>query len=249
MSSPSSPPTLALELYSEFLAALDEASIEFVVIGGAAVGAYARTLGETVVSQDLEILVPESELPRLLEEAVRRGAVLEKRPQPRSIPVAFLRWRGLEVNALTRSAGLAPTSELFEAAREVTLAGTSVTVPLLAPLDLLRNELAVRREKDLPHIALLERFIQGEIVVDFGDATLSPRGRLRPLRRLLDVTSSKTIPAELFTRLAEVALDAPSRRFLVSHAPTRRDAENVRDEAPSNERPELDLLLARREAP
>jgi len=47
----------ALEDYLELLEALARFGVELVVIGGCAVGAYARLIGEAVFSADLDVLV------------------------------------------------------------------------------------------------------------------------------------------------------------------------------------------------
>ncbi len=239
----------SLEDYVEFLTALSDEGVPFTVIGGAAVGAYARLLNETVLSADLDILLEVDQLDELMSLAPKLGAKLEERPRERSVPVAFLRWRGLEVNALTASAGFPLTSSVIHTSREFEISNDGKFVPIADPLNLLANKLAVRRPKDLPHIEILRRFIKEECVEQLSRAELPPRRRLAATKRYLDVEEWKSIPTDLFRRLAKVALDAPSRRFLVSHAPTRRDAEGVRDDAPSNEREELGLLLARWEFP
>ena len=57
MSAPSAQATSALADYIELFEALGRLGVEVVVIGGCAVGAYARLLGETVLSNDLDLLL------------------------------------------------------------------------------------------------------------------------------------------------------------------------------------------------
>jgi hypothetical protein len=45
-------------------------------------------------------------LETVVADAAVIGAQIQKMPQPRSVPVAFLEWRGREVNLLTGSSGL-----------------------------------------------------------------------------------------------------------------------------------------------
>ena len=76
---------------------LDEAGIEYVVIGGCAVGAYARLGGEAVFSADLDLYLSEPGLDELLSWAREQAVTIEKLPQPRSVPVAVLRDVGPKV--------------------------------------------------------------------------------------------------------------------------------------------------------
>lgn len=247
MPTPTTQDAPALEDYAEFLSAVDAAGVGFAVIGGAAVGLYARLLGEAIISSDLDLVVSERELPTLLQVTSGLGAIVEKLPQPRAVPVALLRWRGLEVNALTASEGLPPAERVVGAAREMFLPGGRVSVPVADPLDLLQNKLAVARPKDMPHIALLRRFIDSEIVADFGDADLSPRGRLRTVRRYLEICQLATLPSDLFARLEAAAIDATARRFLAGHCATKAEAQLVLGSgADENERQHLTRLIAER---
>lgn len=107
----------ALDDFVDFLRILDEEALPFVVIGGCAVGAYARLRGETVLSADLDIYVPAATLEELLGTLEPRGAVVLKRPQARAVPVAVLDWHGKEVNVITRSAGLAEPDVVIRGAR------------------------------------------------------------------------------------------------------------------------------------
>jgi hypothetical protein len=83
--------------YVDLFGELAGLGIEFVVIGGCAVGAYARLLGEQVLSGDLDLLVTSRSLEAVVAEASTIGAQVRKMPQPRSVPVALLEWRGKEI--------------------------------------------------------------------------------------------------------------------------------------------------------
>jgi hypothetical protein len=127
------------------------------------------------------------------------------------------------------------------------LSGASVSVPVADPLDLLQNKLAVSRPKDLPHIQILRRFICSEAITDFGDPELSPRGRMRTIRRYLEVSGFPSLPDDLFSRLLAVSRDPTTRRFLLGHAETRAEAESVVGTVTDNaERTELEQLIQRR---
>ena len=85
----------SIEDYVDLFGALAGLGIEFVVIGGCAVGAYARLLGEQVLSADLDLLVTWRSLETVVADAETLGVRVQKRPQPRTVPVALLEWRGL----------------------------------------------------------------------------------------------------------------------------------------------------------
>jgi hypothetical protein len=142
--------------YVELFDALAGQGTEFVVIGGCAVGAYARTLGERVFSDDLDLLMTSRSLESVVADGSSIGLQVLKMPQPRAVPVAVLEWRGLEINLLTSSSGLPTPDVAARAAREFYLAGKADLAVLVAdPFDLLRNKLAVNRPKDQPHLAIL----------------------------------------------------------------------------------------------
>ncbi len=235
-------PTLGA--FAGFLRRLDEEGLAFAVIGGCAVGAYARLLGETVVTEDLDIYVSEATLDELLRMANRWGASIVQRPQARAVPVAVLIWEGLEINALTASVGLPAVDHVIETARDLVLDDVhEVTVPLANPFDLLANKLAILREKDRPHIEVLRAFVEQEAQDCFG-APGSARARLRPIRRFLTVFELRRIPANLADRLLPLA-DLPAlRRFLASHWPADLTAHGLLGRSDSDgERENLRQIL------
>ena len=91
----------SIDDYVDLFGALAGLGIEFVVIGGCAVGAYARLLGEQVLSGDIDLLVTWRSLETVVADAATIGAHVQNLPQPRNVPVALLEWRGREVNLLT----------------------------------------------------------------------------------------------------------------------------------------------------
>ena len=161
MSSVSAQAAHDLTDFAEFLEQLEVEGFEFAVIGGMAVSAYARLMGEELRSVDLDIYVTDQTLNELLRWARGHGIRIVKRPQPRNIPVAFLEVDGKEVNALTWSSGLGKPEAIVRTARPFQLASHGdLEIPIADPFDLLRNKLTVKREKDLPHIAVLRRFVE-----------------------------------------------------------------------------------------
>lgn len=222
----------ALEDYVELFDALARFGIELVVIGGCAVGAYARLVGETVFSADLDILVTERTLESMIEDSGALGLEVEKLPRPRNVPVAVFRWRGHEVNALTASEGLAPADIEARTARELELGHTRVLIA--DPFDLLRNKLAVNRPKDQPHIALLRRFLDEEAVHGFVHE-IAPRDRIGPAERLLTVLGAQTLAESLGARLVPLAREPADFRFLAHRLPTRALLDALLARAPSED--------------
>ncbi len=214
---PQSAPTI--ESYFGFLRRLEAAGFETVVIGGCAVGAYARSIGATVVSQDLDLLASPSTLDGILAEAAALDLSVEKWPQPRTVPVAVLRWSGLEINILTASEGFSQADVEVQLAREFKLAPSDpFCVLVVDPFDLLRNKLAVRRPKDEPHIDILKAYLEEEVLNHFQTATTA-RERLGPVVRYLDVLKSPTLPPGLAHRLIPLARDLADYRMLAHRIP------------------------------
>jgi hypothetical protein len=220
----------SLEAFSDFLRALGESGIPFVVIGGCAVGAYARMRGERVFSDDLDVYVRDTVLGELLDWAQEQGAIVRQRPQPRTIPVAVLEWNGLEINVLTASRGLPPPDVVIRTARVLELRDAGLDVPLADPLDLLANKMIVGRPKDQPHIEILRGFAEAEAVATFASAS-SGRERLARVRALLDVLGLSEIYGSLWDALSEHADHVVTRRFLVGRAPDRVRAEAILESA------------------
>ena len=219
MSTETPPTASTLEDYLDLLQAFAEHGIDYVVIGGCAVGAYARHLGETVFSNDLDLLVTQPALDRVIAEASSLGVVVEKVPQPRSVPVALLAWRQREVNLLTATQGLPPPDIEARSAREFEFeAGPRLAILLADPFDLLRNKLAVNRPKDAPHSAILRRFIREEVVYAFKNES-DPRARIAPAERLLTVLDSPTLDEDLASRLIPLARSDVDFRFLAHRVP------------------------------
>lgn len=207
---------LDLKSFVELLGRLGEHGIPFAVIGGMAVGAYARLRGETIFSADLDIVTTQATLQELIDIAPVLSLEVLSRPQPRSVPVAVMKWRGLEVNVLTASSGLPDAEFVVRGAREFQLNDPPVVIPIADPLDLLGNKLMVRRPKDLPHIDVLRRFVEDEIFVEFTEGA-TVRERLASLRRYLDVLGTKVLPVELARRLVDMVEDPVSARYLAGH--------------------------------
>lgn len=208
--------SLDLKAFVELLRRLDERGIPFAVIGGMAVGAYARLRGETMFSADLDIVTTEATLEELIEAAPTLSLDVLSRPQPRSVPVAVMQWKGLEVNILTASSGLPDAEFVVRGAREFHIDDSAAVIPIADPLDLLSNKLAVHRPKDIPHIDVLRRFVEDEIVVEFGGGTTT-RERLASLRRYLDVLGTKALPVDLAERLIDIVEDPMGARYLAGH--------------------------------
>ncbi|MCP3999102.1 MAG: hypothetical protein GY722_29165, partial [bacterium] len=166
-------------------------------------------------------------LAELLDWAPYHDIRVVKRPQPRNIPVAFLEVAAKEVNALTSADNLPPPGVVARTARQFTLsAHGDLEVPLADPFDLLGNKLAVARDKDRPHIEILRRYVEEEVVLAFCEEE-EPRARLAPARRLLEVLKLKTLPEPLADRLVELARTAVDYRFLIHRVPTVEQARRL----------------------
>ena len=235
-----------LEDFSDLLTRLEDEGLAFVVIGGCAVGAYARGLGATVISRDLDLYATHETLCDVLALAPAWGAKIVKRPMARAVPVAVLDWRGQEVNILTASAGLARPDVVIEGAREVELVAVGLRVALADPFDLLANKLAVRRAKDLPHIELLRRFIEAEVVERFSTPGRA-RDRLAAARRWLEVEGWAELPQALVIELPTQANLPALRRFLASKWPSGSDPAPMLAKADNEEeRDALRHIIAQR---
>jgi hypothetical protein len=216
---PSVDQTVRLDVFVELFEKIADVGLSCIVIGGCAVGVYARRVGETVFSQDLDLFMSEPGLEALLEASGLLGVEIQKRPQARSFPVAVLRWRGLEINVLTSTPGMPPADVAMRSAREMAL-GRGPTVLIADPCDLLRNKLSVNREKDAPHIDILRRFLDEEAIFGFTHET-EARARIAPAERLLAVLGTRTLDEALGRRLVALARAPSDFRFLAHRLPTR----------------------------
>lgn len=224
-----------------FLSGLQDQGLEYSVIGGMAVGAYAALINQESMSRDLDIVTTGETLNAALDWAAAQGMAIRKRPQPRTIPVAFLEWEGHEINILTGSLGLPEPEAVFRAARYFHLQ-PELAVPVADPFDLLRNKLRVNRPKDQPHIAILLDFVTEEAITAFERET-DPRKRLAPARELLRVTGAPLLTPELAAALLERASTRADYNFLVMKSPS---AEPVLARAPEKWQADLQGLLKHR---
>lgn len=229
--------TRTLADFADLLTALANEGLDVAVIGGIAVGAYASLMGEAALSADLDLLATGETLQAIVRWARAHNFQVTKLPQARSIPVAFFFWNGLEINVLTSSHGLPPSHVVLRGARAFRLRDSGGPDVLVAdPLDLLANKMAVRRDKDLPHIEILRRFAEAEVVKAFRTET-DPRARLAMARRLLEVTNARTLPEALADRLVDLATTPVDFRFLMNHVPHAVQADRLQQRA--GEDPEL----------
>ena len=236
-----------LSSFAEVLRELQAGGFDFAVIGGAAISAYAHLAETRITTVDLDLYVSAASLEELLRWAPRHGMKVLKRPRPRNIQVAFLDDGGLEVNLLTASTGLPEPDFVIRHARVFELAAAGGLEVLVAdPFDLLRNKLAVRREKDLPHIAFLQSFLEEEIVEAFATEE-APRKRIAPARRYLEIRGLSALPEALGERLLPLAKTAADFRFLASQLPHPAQVERLLGPATDAElRGELESIVASR---
>lgn len=235
-----------LSSFAEFLQALQDGGFEFAVIGGAAVSAYAYLLEARITTVDLDLYLAPASLEEILRWAPRHGVKVLKRPRPRNIQVAFLEADGREVNLLTASYGMPAPEFVIRHARTIELPAAKLEVLIADPFDLLRNKLAIRREKDLPHIEFLNRFIEEEIVAAFESEEL-PRQRISPAKRYLEIRGLETLPEPLAERLLVLAKTPADFRFLASRLPLARQLEKLLEKATDSElKTELEGIRATR---
>ncbi len=237
----------ALAEYLELLEALASLGIDAVVIGGCAVGAYARLLGETVFSNDLDLLVTRRSVEVIVHERDALDIEVESFASAREVPVTVLRWKGREVNLLTATTGLAAPDVEARSAREFRLP-EAVNVPVLIvdPFDLLRNKLAVNRPKDAPHIEVLRRFIDAEVVHGF-EHEHEPRARIGAAERRLEVLDRDVLDEALSVKLVPLAHSSADFRFLAHRLPTAQLVDQLKARAPdSGLRAAVERIAAKR---
>ena len=234
MSSPPKKGLHDLDDYAGFLSALQEEGFDFLVIGGCAVGAYARLQIQQALSRDLDLYSSVDTLRTILSWAPRHGIIVRSRPQPRSMPTAFLEWNGLGIKILTKTRGLPAvrlalrTASLFRLRKH-----PGLEVLVADPFDLLRNKLKVHRPKDVPHIEVLRNFVEEEIVTAFKKGKV-PRERIAPAKRILEVTASRTLSPNLADRLVPLAKTPAEFRFLANSVPKREQADAILKRAPTD---------------
>jgi hypothetical protein len=235
MSSARSKAPPSLVDFADLFETLGRAGTAQVVIGGCAVGAYAHLLGESVTSDDLDLYASQAGYEAILAAASGEGGRIVRRARERSIPVAVIDWKGKELNVVTATAGLLSPEIEAELAREFVLPGKAKLAVLVAdPFQLLSNKLAVNRPKDRPHIAILRRFVEGEVVLAFREET-QPRKRIAPAAKMLRIEKKGNLPAGLMTALSELAREPSDFRFLANHAPSRATGRALLERAPTEE--------------
>jgi hypothetical protein len=251
MPSPPGKETHDLEDFADLLRSLSDHGFPFTVIGGCAVGAYARLMGKECPSRDLDLYTDPRTLETVLSWAPRNGLKVLKCPQPRSPPVAVLEWQGLELNIVLDSFGLPDPSDALRVARVFELSKHGgLEVMVADALDLLRNKLAVNRPKDRPHIEILREFVEKEAVEAF-EKDISPRARILPARQYMDAIGSRTLPEGLAARWIPLARTRVEFRFLLGTAPAEADARAAlgRARALLDDTSDLEAILAARRFP
>ena len=141
--------------FSDLLAELVHEKVEFVVIGGYAVGAHAKPRA----TKDLDILVTGSDvnLARVSRALERFGAPIEVVRAARSMAeddVVYLGREPVRIDILRRADGIDTEAVI---ARAVTARVGELVVPIIALDDLIANKKASARPQDLTDVALLER--------------------------------------------------------------------------------------------
>ncbi|MBL4687508.1 MAG: hypothetical protein JKY37_23130 [Nannocystaceae bacterium] len=188
------------------------------IIGGKAVAVYAELSGVESISKDLDVYVTEAQQQRLFVEAAKvPGVQVVSKPQPRSLRVLVLDWKGLEVDVLISSAGLPPPETVWKTAWKYP---KHPHVRIVDPFSLLKNKLQVNRPKDQPHIKILHAYVEGLIKTAF--EARWPK-RLEYGKKFLDATGSTKMPGDLFDFVAPFA-DRVVGPFLVQTAPSREAA-------------------------
>ncbi len=127
---------------------------------------------------------------------------------------------------LTSAPGLPSYGLVARTAREIDLEEHGgLVVPIADPLDILSAKMAAGREKDRPHIEILCRFIEEEIVAAF--ETETGRRRVMPARRYLEALERSTLPPSLAARLLKLMSQPIDFRFFASVVPTQEMAMDV----------------------
>lgn len=230
-----------IEDFAALLERLAEMGFEVVVIGGCAVGAYAALRGEEILTRDLDMLADPATLRAIVAWGARNGIQVLKTPRPRSVPVAGLRWEGKEINIVTDSIGLPEAREAARSARTFILSKHGgLEVDVADPFDILRNKVIVDRPKDRPHVEVLRRFVEEEVVEGFEQES-APRRRIRPAQLYLEATRSRELPAALAARLLPLARLPVDFRFLLSVVPEEAQARGLLEKARGASLPTSDL--------
>lgn len=156
----------------------------------------------------------------------------------------------MSTTAAEKTLSLIHYATLFEAlaarAREFFLPGRhDLPIQVADPTHLLANKIAVHRAKDRPHVAVLRRFVEEEVVLAFQEET-QPRRRIEPAQRLLDALRGDVLDEHLADRLLPLARMPADFRFLARHVPTRRQADALADAAPDDTRDDVRDIAARR---
>jgi hypothetical protein len=139
-------------------------------------------------------------------------AVEKPRRAKGSRPTSW-RWQGVAVHALTTGPGLPPIGAALRSCREFSLEDTARPVYVADPFDVLANELRRQRGGDADYAGFVTRYLELEVREAF-EAGPSPRERLAPARRLMEVLGRPELPERLAVDLIALADVPVLRRFL-----------------------------------
>jgi hypothetical protein len=213
-------PQRTLDDFVEFLALVSAAGIPFSIIGGCAVGVYARKLGQTIFSNDVDLCTTVDNLNQIIQLARANTPLLTvaKLPQPRGIQVAVLHWdHSLEINVLTGSEGLPPVDVLLERSSEYKLPSRQeLSLKIADPCHLLTNKRRINRAKDAPHIPILEQFIRVRAISEFRNPVNTPRDKINFVRDYLESTRQPSLSDEDASHLIPHINDPSLRAYLMS---------------------------------
>lgn len=146
--------------FKDFLNSLNKNSVEYLLLGGWAVGMYGapRATGD----MDVFIAVDDDNLDRLQSALYEFGAPTVPKEHFKDIGRVFRMGRPpIRIEILNQASGI-DFRESYNRRNKLTIDGTDITIIALA--DLLKNKAASGREKDIADLKNLEGIAKRKIV-------------------------------------------------------------------------------------
>jgi len=138
--------------FKDFLNSLNKNSVEYLLLGGWAVGMYGHP--RATADMDVLIAVDESNVERLLKALYEFGAPTVDKTHFKDIGRVFRMGRSpLRIDIINQASGI-DIKDCYSRRKTVTIDGVAVSV--ISREDLIKNKKASGREKDIADAKMLE---------------------------------------------------------------------------------------------
>ena len=144
------------EDFSEFLSLLNKNKVEYLLLGGWAVGIYGAP--RTTADMDIFVAIDDENLEKLLNALYEFGSITVQKEHFQDIGRVFRMGRSpIRIEILNQASGINFKS-CYKRRQEINVDGIDIST--ISEIDLLKNKKASGREKDIADLRNLERIIK-----------------------------------------------------------------------------------------